>query len=205
MDQEKKIMKQNKILFVSKSTFLVFLIFFIFSGCGLKQESLSINHYGIDFKTQKKAEVSKLKSILIEEVNVNRSFNLTSIFYSTKPYLFEEYVQNRWINLPSNMIYNQLTDSFITSNIFENVVLKDKKIEHEYSLKTEVIKLYQTFEEDKSYAVLKLKFDLVKDEKIVKSFNFDKKVLCKSNNAYCFVQATNKAFEDSINSLLSSF
>ena len=73
------------------------------------------------------------------------------------------------------MIYNQLTDSFITSNIFENVVLKDKKIEHEYSLKTEVIKLYQTFEEDKSYAVLKLKFDLVKDEKIVKSFNFDKK------------------------------
>lgn len=75
-------MKQNKILFASKSTFLVFIIFFIFSGCGLKQESLSINHYGIDFKTQKKAEVSKLKSILIEEVNVNRSFNLTAIFYS---------------------------------------------------------------------------------------------------------------------------
>lgn len=198
-------MKQNKILFASKSTFLVFIIFFIFSGCGLKQESLSINHYGIDFKTQKKAEVSKVKSILIEEVNVNRSFNLTSIFYSTKPYLFEEYAQNRWINLPSNMIYNQLTDSFITSNIFENVVLKDKKIEHEYSLKTEVIKLYQTFEEDKSYAVLKLKFDLIKDEKIVKSFNFDKKVLCKSNNSYGFVQATNKAFEESINSLLSSF
>ncbi|MCT7541702.1 ABC-type transport auxiliary lipoprotein family protein [Aliarcobacter cryaerophilus] len=197
--------KQNKILFASKSTFLVFIIFFIFSGCGLKQESLSINHYGIDFKTQKKAEVSKLKSILIEEVNVNRSFNLTAIFYSTKPYLFEEYAQNRWINLPSNMIYNQLTDSFITSNIFENVVLKDKKIEHEYSLKTEVIKLYQTFEEDKSYAVLKLKFDLVKDEKIVKSFNFDKKVLCKSSNAYGFVQATNRAFEESINSLLSSF
>ena len=197
--------KQNKILFASKSTFLVFIIFFIFSGCGLKQESLSINHYGIDFKTQKKAEVSKLKSILIEDVNVNRSFNLTSIFYSTKPYLFEEYAQNRWINLPSNMIYNQLTDSFITSNIFENVVLKDKKIEHEYSLKTEVIKLYQTFEEDKSYAVLKLKFDLIKDEKIVKSFNFDKKVLCKSSNAYGFVQATNRAFEESINSLLSSF
>ena len=54
-------MKQNKILFASRSTFLVFIIFFIFSGCGLKQESLSINHYGIDFKTQKKAEVSKSK------------------------------------------------------------------------------------------------------------------------------------------------
>ncbi|PRM89745.1 hypothetical protein CJ671_06315 [Aliarcobacter cryaerophilus] len=198
-------MKQSKILFTSRSTVLVFLIFFIFSGCGLKQESLSINHYSINFKTQKKAEVSKLKSILIEEVNVNRSFNLTSIFYSTKPYLFEEYAQNRWINLPSNMIYNQLTDSFLASNIFENVVLRDKKIEHEYSLKTEVIKMYQLFEEEKSYAVLKLKFDLVKDNKVLKSFNFDKKLLCKSNNAYGFVQASNKAFEESINSLLSSF
>ena len=68
-----------------------------------------------------------------------------------------------------------------------------------------MIKLYQTFEEDKSYAVLKLKFDLVKDNKVLKSFNFDKKVLCKSNNAYGLVQATNKAFEESINSLLSSF
>ena len=159
----------------------------------------------IYFKTQKKAEVSKLKSILIEDVNVNRSFNLTSIFYSTKPYLFEEYAKNRWINLPSNMIYNQLTDSFITSNIFENVVLKDKKLEHEYSLKSEVIKLYQTFEEDKSYAVLKLKFDLVKNNKIVKSFDFDKKVLCNSNSAYGFVEATNIALKDSIDSLLSSF
>ncbi|NCB13160.1 MAG: hypothetical protein EOM78_16175, partial [Erysipelotrichia bacterium] len=111
-----------------RSNILALLLILIFSGCSFKQESIEINHYAIDFKTQKKAEVSKLKSILIEEVNVNRSFNLTSIFYSTKPYLFEEYAKNRWINLPSNMIYNQLTDSFITSNIFENVVLKDKKI-----------------------------------------------------------------------------
>ena len=191
------IKQTNKILF------FIFLI--IFTGCDLKQNSIEINHYSIDFKSKEIIKKTKLGSIFIEEPNVNRSFNLTSIFYNTKPYLFEEYAQNRWINLPSNMIYNQLTDSFITSNIFENVVLKDKKIEHEYSLKTEVIKLYQTFEEDKSYAVLKLKFDLVKDEKIVKSFNFDKKVLCKSNNAYGFVQATNRAFEESINSLLSSF
>ncbi len=50
MDQEKKMIKQNKILFASKSTFLVFIIFFIFSGCGLIQEILYINYYGIDIK-----------------------------------------------------------------------------------------------------------------------------------------------------------
>lgn len=181
------------------------LMIVLLSGCSLKQEVSDINSYSIDFSSKNSSYQNSQKSILIEEPMVNNSFNSRAIFYSTKPYLFEEYAQNRWINLPSNMIYNQLTDSFIASNIFENVVLKDKKIEHEYSLKTEVIKLYQTFEEDKSYAVLKLKFDLVKDNKVLKSFNFDKKVLCKSNNAYGFVQATNKAFEESINSLLSSF
>lgn len=106
---------------------LAFLIVLIFTGCSFKQERIEINHYAIDFKTQKIAKTPKLNSIFIEEVNVNRSFNLSSIFYSTKPYLFEEYAQNRWINLPSNMIYNQLTDSFLTSNIFENIVLRDKK------------------------------------------------------------------------------
>ncbi|NCB10602.1 MAG: hypothetical protein EOM78_03105, partial [Erysipelotrichia bacterium] len=50
--------------------------------------------------------------------------------------------------------------------------------------KSEIIKLYHSFEEDKSYAVLKVKFDLIEDKKIVKSFTYDKKVLCKSNNPY---------------------
>ena len=159
---------------------LIFILIAVFiTACSLKQEVNDINSYSIDTPKIEKIYKNSAKSIFIEKPAINSSFNSRAIFYSTKPYLFEEYAQNRWINLPSNMIYNQLTDSFITSNIFENVVLKDKKIEHEYSLKTEVIKLYQTFEEDKSYAVLKLKFDLVKDEKIVKSFNFDKKILCK--------------------------
>lgn len=187
-----------------RSKILALLLILIFSGCSFKQQRVDINHYSIDFKTQKKVEVSKLKSILIEDVNVNRSFNLTSIFYSTKPYLFEEYAKNRWVNLPSNMIYNQLVDTFITSNIFENIVLRDKKINYEYLLKTEVIKLYHTFEADKSYAILKIKFDLVKDNKIVKSFNFDKKILCGENNSYGFVKALNLGFEESINSLLDS-
>lgn len=188
-----------------RSSILIFAILFLFSACSFKQQSVDISHYEIAFKTSKKTDKSKYSSIFIEDVNVNRSFNLTSIFYSTKPYLLEEYAKNRWINLPSNMIYSQIADSFLVSNIFENVVLRDKKIEHEYSLKTEVIKLYQTFEDDKSYAVLKLKFDLVKENKIVKSYTFDKNILCKSNNAYGFVEATNLAFEESINNLLSSF
>ena len=53
MDQEKKRwLNKIKSCLQAKVLFSFYNIF-IFSGCGLKQESLSINHYGIDFKTQK--------------------------------------------------------------------------------------------------------------------------------------------------------
>ncbi|WP_418184576.1 ABC-type transport auxiliary lipoprotein family protein [Aliarcobacter vitoriensis] len=187
-----------------RSKILALLLILVFAGCSFKQQRVDINHYSIDFKSSAKVDKAKFNSIFIEDVNVNRSFNLTSIFYNTKPYLFEEYVKNRWVNLPSNMIYNQLTDSFISSNIFENIVLRDKKIEYKYALKTEVIKIYQTFKADKSYAILKIKFDLITDNKILKSYNFDKEILCETNDAYGFVKAVNSGFDEVVNSLLDS-
>ncbi|NCB11950.1 MAG: hypothetical protein EOM78_10015 [Erysipelotrichia bacterium] len=195
---------KNDILYKSKSSILIFLIFLLFTGCNLKQNSIDIDSYAILFKAKEFNENKKLDTIFIEEPNVNRSFNSNSIFYTTKPFLFEEYAKNKWINLPSSMIYNQLIDSFNTSKIFANVISRDSKIEHRYKLKSEIIKLYHSFEEDKSYAVLKVKFDLIEDKKIVKSFTYDKKVLCKSNNPYGFVESINKGFEESINDLLSN-
>ena len=185
-----------------RNKIIIFLIFILFSGCNLKQESIAINHYSIDFKTKKVVDKPKYNSIFIEETQVNRAFNLTSIFYSQKDYKFEEYAKNRWINLPSNMVYNQIIDSFNSSNLYNTVLTKDRKLDFEYFLKSEIIKLYQVFEQDKSYAIIKVKFDLIKDKRVVKSYNFDKKILCKTNDSYGFVEATNKGLEEIINTLL---
>ncbi|MFA5721757.1 MAG: hypothetical protein WC920_05715 [Aliarcobacter sp.] len=184
-----------------RSSILIFLTLILFSACSFKQEKISINHYGIDFQTKPFTTKAKFDSIFIEEPNINRAFNSQAIFYTQQEFKFEEYAKNRWISFPSNTVYTQLVDSFISSNIFANV-LKDKKIKSQYKLKTEVLKMYQNFEDDKSYAILKIKFDLVKDEKIVKSFNFNQKTLCDTNDAYGFVKALNSSFEESLNSLL---
>lgn len=185
-----------------RNKILILLLFILFSGCSLKQESISISHYSIDFKTKKVVDKPKYNSIFIEESQVNRAFNLTSIFYSQKDYKFEEYAKNRWINLPSNMVYNQIIDSFNSSDLYDTVLTKDRKLDFEYLLKSEIIKLYQVFEQDKSYAIIKVNFDLIKDKKVVKSYSFDKKILCKTNDAYGFVEATNKGLEETINTLL---
>ena len=178
------------------------LIAVLISGCSLKQEVGTINSYSIDFNSKNKSYKNIEKSILIEEPLVNKSFNSRAIFYSQKAYLFEEYAKNRWINLPSSMIHNSLFESFQSSNIFSIVSFEDVKIDYDYVLKTNVIKIYHEINENKSYVILKINFDLLKDKELVKTFSYDKKVLVKENRPYEFVNSLNKTFEEIIEELL---
>lgn len=178
------------------------LIVVLISGCSLKQEVTDINSYSIDFNSKNKSYKNTEKSILIEEPLVNKSFNSRSIFYSQKPYLFEEYAKNRWINLPSSMIHNSLLESFQSSKIFSLVSFSDAKIKYDYVLKTNVIKIYHEINENKSYVILKINFDLIKDKELVKTFSYEKKVLVKENKPYEFVNGLNKIFEEIMEELL---
>ena len=180
------------------------LIVVLISGCSFKQESIDSNSYSIDFSQNSKSYKRIDKSILIEEPLVNKSFNSRSIFYSTKPYLFEEYAKNRWMNLPNNMIHNSLLESFQSSNIFSLVSQEEAKVKYDYVLKTNVIKIYNEIDADKSYAVLKIKFDLLKDEKLVKSFTYDKKVLVAQIKPYEFVNGLNKILNEIMDDLFKN-
>ena len=178
------------------------LIVLLISGCSLKQEVTDTNSYSIDFNSKNSSYKNIGKSILIEEPLVNKSFNSRSIFYSTKPYLFEEYAKNRWINLPSSMIHNSLAESFQNSNLFSLVSLEDTKIKYDYVIKTSVIKIYHEINGDKSYAILKIKFNLLKDKTLVKTMDYDKKVLVLQNKPYEFVKSMNKSFEEIVEELI---
>ncbi|MBY0541108.1 MAG: ABC-type transport auxiliary lipoprotein family protein [Campylobacterales bacterium] len=177
------------------------LIVVLISGCSLKQE-VDINSYSIDFNPKNSSYRNIGKSILIEEPLVNKSFNSRAIFYSTKPYSFEEYAKNRWINIPSNMIQNSLLETLQSSNIFSLVLQEDAKIKYDYLLKTNVIKIYHEINVDKSYVILKVKFDLLKDKELVKTFTYDRKVLVSQNKPYEFVNSLNKTFDEVIQELL---
>lgn len=178
------------------------LIALLISGCTLKQEVGQTNSYSIDFNSKNSSYNNIGKSILIEEPLVNKSFNSRAIFYSQKPYLFEEYAKNRWINLPSSMIHNSLLESFQSSNVFSLVSVEDAKIKYDYVLKTNVIKIYHEINADKSYVILKINFDLLKDKELVQTFSYDKKVLVAQNKPYEFVNSLNKTFEEIMKELL---
>ncbi|MDX9959898.1 MAG: hypothetical protein RBS32_00255, partial [Aliarcobacter sp.] len=122
-----------------------------------------------------------------------------SIFYTTKAYQFEEYALNKWINKPSDMIYNNLFEAFEASNIYKTVLKEKRKDDSAYVLKTDVIDIYNSVENDKSYAVLKVKFYLQMNKENIKTYTYDKKIQALSNTPYGFVVAINEAFEEAVN------
>ncbi len=181
--------------------FIYLCIIILFTACSFKPTSLEINQYAIDFKLNNKKFNTTLSEVFIEEPIVNKSFNTHSIFYTTKAYHFEEYALNKWINRPSDMVYNSFFEAIDSSNIFK-AVLKDKsKKESLYILKTDVINIYNSIENNKSYGVLKVKFYIYKDKENIKTFTYDKKILTQENTPYGFVIAINEAFAEVVNDL----
>lgn len=172
----------------------------LFSACSLKQESMDINTYAIDFKTSDNFKINK-KTIYVEIPNVNKSFNSNSIFYTTKAYSFEEYSLNRWIDKPSSMLHSNLALALEDSRIYKTVLKEKSKIKYDYVLKTNVMSLYNSIEETNSFAVLSIKFDLVSNDEVIKTYTYNKKVLCQNNKPYDFVIAVNKAFEEVVSDL----
>ena len=175
--------------------FIYICVIGLLSACSLKQETYDTNTYSIDFKAIQSFKNSA-KTIYVETPNVNKSFNSNSIFYTTKAYSFEEYALNRWIDKPSSMLHNNIAQALETSNIFKNVLKEKSEIKFDYMLKTNVVSLYNSIESNNSFAVLSIKFDLVLNNELVKTFIYNKKVLSQGNKPYDFVVAINKAFEE---------
>lgn len=180
--------------------FIYICVIGLFSACSLKQETYDTNTYAIDFKAIQSFKNSA-KTIYVETPNVNKSFNSNSIFYTTKAYSFEEYSLNRWIDKPSSMLHSNLALALEDSHIYKTVLKEKSKIKYDYVLKTNVMSLYNSIEETNSFAVLSIKFDLVSNDEVIKTYTYNKKVLCQNNKPYDFVIAVNKAFEEVVSDL----
>lgn len=182
--------------------FIFICIITLFTACSFKTTSLEINNYAIDFKLNNNTFNSTSKEIFIEKPIVNKSFDTYSIFYRTKPYEFEEYALNKWINKPSNMLYINLFEVIESSNIFKKVYKEKRKDHAIYTLKTNVIDIYNSIENDKSYAVLKVKFYIQLGKDNIRSFTYDKRILTQENNPYGFVVAINEGFQEVLREVL---
>lgn len=176
----------KNILFLS----LIFLI----TGCTIKPNKIDINTYALNFNSKIKNDIQINKNLLILKPVISKSFDTKKIIYTQKPFSFESYGKNRWLDLPSSMIKEQLIHTIENNNIFKNVLDSYSNIDSFYILQTNINKLYHKFEGKKSYAIVSGKFLLIKNREVISSYIYTKKVLCDENSPYGFVKALNNVF-----------
>lgn len=192
MDQENK-MKQIALL----------LTIFMLSGCSFK-EIKPTNYYTLESTMQMKSYDSKQQSIAIVKPKINAPYSSKNIYFTQKPYVIESYIVNQWVDYPALIIQNMLYDTFQSSSMFKNIILDGSTTKADLTLQTHIQKLFHSFEDEKSYAILQLKFELIKSNKTVETFFYTKKVLCDENSPYGFIKASNQAFKEVQAELLNS-
>lgn len=181
----------------------IFLILLSFTGCALKQETSS-KYYALEFSKQISTYTQTPKSIAILKPTLNAPYASKEIFFTRKPFLFEEYSINKWVELPNLMIQNLLYDAFVASGIYTNVGLDNSKVHYDLALQSNITKLFHAYENDQSFAIVHIQFNIVENNKSIHAIHIEKKILCEENTPYGFIKATNKAFEEISQTLLNS-
>lgn len=181
----------------------VFLILLGFTGCSLKQES-STKYYAVEYSKKTATYPQTAKSIAVLKPTLNAPYASKEIFFTRKPFLFEEYAVNKWVELPNLMIQNLLYDAFVASHVYTNVGLDNSKVHYDLALQSNITKLFHAYENNQSFAVVHIQFNIVENNKSIHALHIEKKILCEENTPYGFIKATNKAFEEITQELLNS-
>lgn len=168
----------------------------LFSACSFKQ-GVEINRYALEIQNEALTPThTRNKIVLIEFPKVDSSFNTQEMLYSTQPYTFQSYAKNRWLQLPSNMLFTALQKEFEHQKLFLHTITNNQ-LHHDYTLETHLLSLYHLYNVNKeeSHALIEIKFNLTYNNQLIKSLYFKQKVLCKQNSPYGFVTASNEGIE----------
>ncbi len=183
--------------------FSLLLTIFILSGCSFKQIKPT-NYYTLESSSALATYPSSQKSIAIAKPKINAPYSSKNIYFTQKPYVFESYLVNKWIDFPTSIVQNMFYDTFQSSLLFKHVTLESSVSSADLILQSHIQKLFHQFENQNSYAIIQAKFDLVKQNNIVKTFYFSKKILCEENTPYGFIKASNQGFKEIQIELLNS-
>jgi cholesterol transport system auxiliary component len=174
-----------------------------FTGCSFKQEA-STKYYGVEFSKNISTYTQTPKTIAILKPTLNAPYASKDIFFTRKPFLFEQYSINKWVELPNLMIQNLLYDTFVATHLYTNVGLDNSKVNYDLQLQSNITKLFHAYENNQSFAIVHIQFNVIENNKSIHALHVEKKILCDENTPYGFIKATNKAFEEITQELLNS-
>ncbi|RXJ83739.1 ABC-type transport auxiliary lipoprotein family protein [Arcobacter sp. CECT 8985] len=185
-----------------KNLILMLLIALSFNACSFKQTTYTLNKYTIKYKSQNEYKTIN-NSIIIKKPTINPIFNTKDMLYSTKEYKLQAYLKNCWSDLPSSIIHQEIMNAFDKNNLFKTTLIYPNKSKATYQLDTHIYKIYNKVENNNTYAILNIKFELYRKNKLIDTFKYNRLSKNSSNKPYSFVVNENIIFNEIIDDLSS--
>lgn len=176
-------------------TFVVLTLFF--SGCiNITTTLPAYTNYALSMKDTKPIlqEKTNNKSLRVAEPSSTASLNTHMILYSKDDLLLQNYELSKWIDKPTKMLQELITDKLYNQSRFKHISKYKTKFISDYTLQSELVTFKQQFIGNESYGRLKIRFYLSKhgtSKVISKQFSYN--IRTKTSNARGAVEALNIA------------
>lgn len=175
--------------------FLLIIFLLFLNGCSFKQMKPT-NYYALELKKELPTFKTTQQTIAIEKPILNAPYNSKNIFFTQKPYIYEKYSVNKWIEFPDIMVENMLHDTVKNSLLFKHTSIQNSKQITNLTLQSRVMKLLHSYKETQSFALVEIEFTIRQKNEVLNTLIIKKEILCEENSPYGFVKASNLAFEE---------
>jgi ABC-type uncharacterized transport system auxiliary subunit len=147
---------------IRKWSMLLFLLFM--SSCGgMKQPSLKIDHYTLEYASPRPGDLPQLPVILkVVRFRVAPLYDTRQIVYRDKSYKREAYTYHRWRAHPADLVTDYLTRDMRQSGLFEAVVQAGSKLSPTHMLEGSLEEFFEWNAAEGWKAVLTVSATLVK-------------------------------------------
>jgi len=141
---------------------LVFFLLFAVSCATMKQPSLKIDHYTLEYASPRPGDLPKLPVILkIERFRVASVYDTRQIVYRDKSFKREAYTYHRWRSHPADLVTDFLTRDMRQSGLFEAVAPPGSKLPPTHILEGSLDEFFEWNAAEGWKAVLTLSATLV--------------------------------------------
>ncbi len=141
--------------------------------------------------------------ILVMPPNTTSIYNTRSMAYSTSPYQISYYAQNRWAEVPSDMIQPLIVKTLQKTKRFKAVVSAPYPGRYDYLLSTEITDLLQDFNSCTPVLkfTLRAQYSNGLTGRIIAVKEFTRSVPMRKKDPYAGVIAANEAVADVLEEL----
>lgn len=139
----------------NREWFVLLLLLSVTSCASMKQPSLKIDHYTLEYAVPKPGDLPQLPVILkVERFSISSLYDTLQIVYRDRSFKRETYAYHRWRTHPADLVTDYVARDMRQSGLFRAVLEEGSKVSPTYLLEGSVDEFFEWDSADGWKAVL---------------------------------------------------